>query len=316
MSSAILLYSLGITASCFLLVKSAEWMISSSSKLARHFHISEYTISFLIVSVATSLPELTVGVVSALDKNPALSFGNVLGSNIADLTIILAIPILLGGALSTKEVLKNKDLIFTVFFSILPLVLIYDGFISRVDSLVLLSGYVLYIFLVLRRSSTFESILEAFTRVNPYKELLVFIVSSLLLLLSGDLLVKSAEGISASMGVPLILIGLTVTALGTSLPELAFGLKAIKTNHKGEVVGNIIGSVVANSTLVLGVTGLIAPIPKNGAIGGSSIIFLLVVLLLFFISSVTGRKISKWEAGSLIVIYALFILTEKLLSGV
>src|SRR3989344_7238148 len=310
MSSAILLYSLGITASCFLLVKSAEWMISSSSKLARHFHISEYTISFLIVSVATSLPELTVGVVSALDKNPALSFGNVLGSNIADLTIILAIPILLGGALSTKEVLKNKDLIFTVFFSILPLVLIYDGFISRVDSLVLLSGYVLYIFLVLRRSSTFESILEAFTRVNPFKELLVFIVSSLLLLLSGDLLVKSAEGISASMGVPLILIGLTVTALGTSLPELAFGLKAIKTNHKGEVLGNIVGSVVANSTLVLGITALIYPIKKDEQMGFSSIGFLVLILAVFSIFSLR-KAIGKLEAGILIIAYVIFILVEQ-----
>lgn len=294
-----------------LLVKSASWMIVSSSHLAKHFNISEYTISFLVIAFATSLPEVIVGVVSALDKNPVLSYGNVLGSNIVDLTLILATPIFIGGALSTREIIKNKDLFYTAFFGLLPVVLIYDGKLSRSDALVLLAGYILYLFLVLRRSSPVETLIEKLHHIQLIKEFAIFIGASVLLLVSANFLVKIAENLSITAQVPLIFVGLTVTALGTSLPELIFGLKAVTTNHSGEVLGNVVGSVVANSTLVLGITALIEPITKSSNSGIVSLGFLMFTLILFVVFSLTGRQLGKKEALLLIMVYIVFIMTER-----
>lgn len=294
-----------------LLVKSASLMITSSSKIARHFKISEYTVSFLVIAFATSLPELMVGIVSALDGKPSLSYGNVLGSNIADLTIILAIPILVGGAIATQEIVRNKDLIHTAFFGVLPLILMLDGVLSKFDGLGLLVSYFFYLFLVLRRSSVSESIAQNFVKTNVLKNLLFFLFSVVLLLISSDLLVKVAENLSIAAGLPIIFVGLTLTAVGTSLPELTFGLKAIKTHHKGEVLGNIVGSVVANSTLVLGVTAILSPILANGDIGMSSVGFLILTLALFLIFGFR-KKLGKTEALIFLALYIIFILTEQL----
>lgn len=294
-----------------LLVKSAEKMISSSSKLARHFGISEYTVSFFVIAVATSLPEFVVGVVSALNNNSVLSFGNVIGSNIADLTIILAIPIFVGGAIKTKELIKNKDLTYAAFFGVLPFILMFDKILSKIDGALLVLSYVFYLILVLKRSSSFENFVEKFHKTSVIKNILLFVVSALLLLVSSSLLVKTAEILSISVGVPMIFLGLTLTALGTSLPELAFGLKAIRAHHKGEVLGNVVGSVIANSTLVLGVTALINPI-SNVGLSISSSVFLLLTLALFVIFGFR-EKIGKLEGAILIVFYLLFLITEGVL---
>ncbi len=307
----ILLYFIGIILLCFLMVKSTTWLIKSSTRIARFYNISEYTVSFLVIAFATSLPELLVGIVSALDKNPSLSYGNVLGSNIADLTLILAIPLLLGGGISTKEIIKNKDLVYTVFFGAFPLVLMYDGLLSRFDAILLLVAYIFYLVLVLRRSTILEAIVNNLHNIKVYKELGIFLMSILALLVSADLLVKVAENVGLLLNVPLIFIGITVTALGTSLPELVFGLKAIKTHHNGEVLGNIVGSVVANSTLVLGVTALISPISKDSSLGFTSIIFLFITLFLFYIFSITSKKLSRIEAAILITVYFVFLIVEK-----
>ncbi len=296
-----------------LLVKAAAWIITSTSRLARHLRVSEYIVSFLIVGLATSLPELLVGVIAALDKKPALSYGNVLGSNIADLTVILAIPILVGGAISTRQLIKNKDIFYAVFFGLLPPILIFDGFLSKFDGLILILSYVFYLTLVLKRSSSIQSIIDNFHHTHILKDLVVFISSAVLLLVSANLLVTVAENLSIVAKIPLIFVGLTVTALGTSLPELAFGLKAIKTNHKGEVLGNILGSTVANSTLILGLTALIYPIRKDGSIGLSSVGFLILVLALFLVFSIKNGNIDRLEAAILGVVYMVFVVVERIL---
>ncbi|MBP7927716.1 sodium:calcium antiporter, partial [Patescibacteria group bacterium] len=236
----LLFYITCVVLLCLLMVKATTWLIKSSARLARFYNISEYTISFLVIAFATSLPELLVGVISALDKNPSLSYGNVLGSNIADLTIILAIPLLVGGSISTKEIIKNKDLLYTVFFGVFPFVLLRDGLLSRLDALVLLVAYLFYLTLVLRRNTILEVLVNNLHNTKVYKEFCIFFMSVLVLLMSASGLVKVAENIGVLLNMPLIFIGITVTALGTSLPELVFGLKAIKTNHKGEVLGNIV----------------------------------------------------------------------------
>ncbi|MEK7595345.1 MAG: sodium:calcium antiporter [Patescibacteria group bacterium] len=308
--SAFLIFAL-----CITLVKSADWLISSSSRLAKHFGLSEFTVSFFVIAFATSLPEFTVGVVSALDNNPSLSLGNVVGSNIADLTLILALPILIGGGIYTSTLLKSKDLIYTVFLGITPFLLLMDGVLSRLDGLILISGYFFYLVLVLKKSSFMERLEEKILRTNVYKQFIILSVSTLLLLASSDLLVKEAESLSIKLNIPLIFIGITITAIGTSLPELAFGLKAIKSAHKSEVLGNVAGSVIANSTIVLGTTALLTPIRQEN-ISNASFLSFFVILAIFSVFSVTNKRIDRLEAFILLVIYIIFVLVEKTVAGI
>ena len=130
-----------IIISSVILVKSVAHFIDASSRIAFFYNLSGYTISFLLIAVTTSLPELTVGISSALDGNPALSYGNAIGSNIALLTLIIGIPSMLGISLKTKNIIKSQDIYYTAFFIIFVFVLSADRDLSKVDGYMLLLGY-------------------------------------------------------------------------------------------------------------------------------------------------------------------------------
>src|SRR3972149_6814063 len=191
-----LFYLLLISISCLVLLRAVTLFIKSTSKIARHLNISGYTISFLLVAVATSLPETVVGITSAIDKNSILSFGTAVGSNIALITLIIAVPILIGNPISTRSIVENKDIYYVAFFSFLPIVLLTDGYLGRFDGFVLISTYALYIMAVIKRSSGFERLKERFERVNVWKEFVMCTVSLLIFLGASEIIVKAAEGLS------------------------------------------------------------------------------------------------------------------------
>ena len=159
------------------LIKTVDIFISSSSKIARHINISEYTIGFLLIAVATSLPELMVGITSAIQKNPILSYGTVIGSNIALMTIVLAIPVFISGAMSTRTILNTKDIYYSIIFSVLPVVLIFDKTLSRIDGLILLASYVLYFYIVFKKDQSLESVDKKLKRPEFLKQIGVFLIS-------------------------------------------------------------------------------------------------------------------------------------------
>lgn len=315
MSLPLLVHLALVIASCVVLVKAVELMVKSSSSLAKAVRISEYTISVFIIAVATSFPELVFGITSALSNNSLLSFGNVIGSNIADLTLIIAIPILFGGTLSTSMSIRNKDLSYAGLFGLLPVIFILNGELSRYEGMWLILGYIVYLVYVLDREKKSGSPLPVYSTKGWKKNTLIFIFSVIVMLLSAQLLVKESINLSVLLNVPAIFIGLTLTAVGTSIPELVFGLKVIRTRMKNEIIGSVLGSIVANSTLVLGVTALISPIKKEGSTGNSSIAFLMFTLIFFFIISLSGKRISRFEAVILLVVYFVFAYVEKTLTG-
>ena len=289
------------------LIKTVDIFISSSSKIARHINISEYTIGFLLIAVATSLPELMVGITSAIQKNPILSYGTVIGSNIALMTIVLAIPVFISGAMSTRTILKTKDIYYSIIFSVLPMVLILDKTLSRVDGLILLASYVLYFYIVFKKDQILESLNKKLKRPEFLKQIGVFLIALVLVLISSELIVKSASELSIKLGWSLSFIGLTVVAVGTSLPEIAYAVSAVKGRHEQEVMGNTVGSLVANSSLVLGVTALIYPITNTKIF---STIFLVFTMLIFLRFIRTKEKIDRLEAGILLLVYGLFVTLE------
>jgi cation:H+ antiporter len=312
MNSTALMYFALILLACFLLVKSVSLMIESSSHFAKLLHVSEYTVSVFMIAMATSFPELIFGIAAASNNDSLLSFGNVLGSNIADLTIIIAVPILIGGALSTRAVIRNKDLAYAGLFGLLPVLFILDGNISRIDAGVLIVTYIIYLIYVMNRERNNSEPLQIFKRERHWlKNLIIFLVSVVVMLISAELMVGSSMKFSEAAKVPAFFIGLIVTAIGTSIPELVFGLKVIRTRQRGEILGSILGSVVVNSTLVIGATALIQPIIKQSKTGNSSILFMLVTLVFFFLISLTKKRLSRFEAVLLIILYIAFALYEK-----
>jgi len=297
-----------------ILINAVKLFILSSSEISHHFGVSEYTISFLIVAIATSLPEIVVGISSAANGNPILSYGNALGSNIALLTIIVSIPAILNTGISTRTILHSKDVYVSIIFAITPIILTIDRVLSRPDGIILMLAYILYFILVLKRSTALEKLLIKFEKVNLLKQGIIFIFSLALLLGASEIIVKSAVNLSYQIGWGLAFIGLTVTAVGTSLPEIAFTIGATHGRHQTEILGDILGSVIANATAVLGITAIITPIEiENRTMWLSSATFLLVALLLFLEFTKTKEKVDKGEALFLIIFYLFFLAAELIL---
>jgi len=304
-----------IIVASIILVQAIKMFINASSKIARHIGISAYTISFLVVAIATSLPEVVVGITSALEGNPNLSFGNAIGSNIALLTLVIALPVFFSAkGISTRTILHSRDAYYSVFFALLPITLIVDGTLTRVDASILLITYFFYFVKVWRRSSQIEHILEQFEGVNIWKEGFFFLLSLVFLLGASELIVYSASTLSLGLGWGLTFVGLTVTAIGTSLPEIAFTLGASRGRYQQEILGDIVGSIVANSTFVLGLTALIHPITiTNGEVSFTSLGLFVVIMLVFLRFTRTKEKIDKFEAAILLMMYFGFIAVEYFL---
>lgn len=307
-----------IIGAAFVLIKAVDLFIESSSKLAQHYKISAYTISFFLVAIATSLPETVIGVTAALSNNSLLSYGNAIGSNIALVTLVIALPVLFSSGISTRTILRSKDIYFSIIFALVPIALILDGVLSRIDGGALLIGYAIYGFSTVRQARGLERIKESLEQTNVWKQAVIFVIGLILLLGSSEVIVQSAIKLSVEMGLTLTFIGLTLTAIGTSLPEIAFAMGAIKGRHQQEILGNIVGSVVANSTLVLGITSIINPIilaPLNTN-KLSTISFLVISLVMFVLFAKSEEKIKKIEAFILLCLYAVFVVVEYQFSGI
>ena len=276
-----------------ILIKSVGWFIDSSSKLATRFNVSYYSASIFVVAVATSLPEIVVAVTSALGKNSILSFGNAIGANISLLTFVTALPILVGTSIATRTIIHNKDI-----------------YLAVVDGAVLLACYAAYTTYVMRRrdnAGTANGALEQ-TPINTWKQGFLFLVSIFLLLVASELIVKSALTLSNDFKVSLGFVGLSITAVGTTLPEIAFSLGAIKKRHQFEILGNVVGSIVANSGFVLGIAAVIHPIELGQFEAGTiSMLVLIFILLLYLRFSKTKEKLDKFEAIIMLAIYFAFI---------
>jgi len=307
----ILLYLGLILLASLVTIKSVNMFISSSSRLAQHLGISKYTISFLLVAVATSLPEAVVGITSAIKKTPILAFGDSMGSNITLLTIIIAIPVLLGTKMVTRRMLHSKDIYYATFFSFLPLIMATDNVISQIEGIILLISYAVYSAAVLRQSTGLERLLGSFEKTNIWRELAVFIISLSVLLGASQGIVYAALGISRMLGLALGFVGLTMTSLGTSLPEIAFVTSAIKKGTQDEILGDVVGSVVANSTLVLGIAATIYPINLGDTHFSISTTFFLVISILLFLKFTKSKEsLDRTEGAILLCLYFLFIATE------
>lgn len=304
------------------LVWATDLLISSLKVLADETKVGKIAITSFILALATSIPEIFVGVTSAFEGRPTLALGNVLGSNIADLSLVIGGAALLGGEVMVLGKVFSKDIFLTFIVSILPIFLLLDKTLSRFDGVVLLLVYTFYQLTVLRGKRKeargkgwIKRLLKRLTPLsgNHKKEWLKFFLGAFLLLISADLLVRTAINLALSFSIPMLLIGLFLIAIGTSLPELSFELQAIRKGEAGMVFGDLLGSVVANSCLVLGITSILHPI-KITAFEDFLVatIFFLFIFGLFYFFTRTKRKLERWEGAILLMSYLIFALIELL----
>lgn len=293
------------------LIVSSNFLVKSLTRLSRYLKLNEFALSFILMAFATSLPELVVAITSAFEGNSSLSFGLAVGSNIANLSLILGVIVLLAKTIPVSGILKRKDAINMSIIAILILLLSGDGQVSRADGLILVIIYGFYI-VNLFTNGKYHKKSNSYTDV---KEILIyffmFMACIVGLIVSAELLVNSSTELARILSVPLLLIGFILVAFGTSLPELAFEIRAIRKNHKNLALGDILGSVVTNSTLVIGVSAVINPIVIHSMdLLRTSFIFLILVIVLFNIFMYTKKELSRWEGAVLIGIYLLYISSE------
>lgn len=310
----VFIYIIAIIFASIILVKSTHWVVKSLTYLAQYLRISEFVIAFILAGLATSFPELFVGISAAVNKTPILSLGNVLGANIANLTLTLGLTIILIRGLSSEAKTIQRNILYTSILLLYPLLLTLDGRLSRIDGAALVILFILYNLILFYQSQDFTKKLDGIHRKDLFKNIIIFIISMALLLISARIIVKYSTNLASELTIPLFLIGLVLVSIGTTLPELVFGIRAAKEQHKDMILGNILGSLAVNSTAILGIVALISPIIiKNTYLFVSSAIFLVIAYLIFALFARSKEKISWQEGFILCFLYISFIIIQFLI---
>jgi cation:H+ antiporter len=298
--------------SAVVLVLSGSWLIKSLSKIAYFLHISEFVIGFIIMAFSTSIPELFVGITAALAKNSALALGTVIGANIADLTFVIGIAVILARSIKIESKKIQKDALYMVFIAALPIGLMLLGNkLSRLDGIILIGVFLFYMYHLIKERREFKrEVEERITHLDIVLNVIIFILSLVLVFLSANFVVDYATKISLELLLPPILVGLFLIAIGTTLPELTFNIQAVMKKHPEMALGDTIGSVVINSTLVLGVTAVIYPITAHFLLFFSSAFLMLIIAFIFATFVESGNRLYLKEGIALLLLYTFFIMIE------
>lgn len=293
-----------------LLVWSADAFTDNGAKIARIFNISPLIIGLLIFGFGTSAPEMLVSGLAAYDGHPELSIGNAFGSNIFNIGLVLAVAAIIHPVIVEKNVLK-KEWLFLFLSTLIIGFLLIDGFLSFIDGSILLILLLLFLYYVFNESKkdnnleneVSEDINKDQSKGNTW---LLLIISLVILVSSARLVVWGGTNLALAFGVSDLIIGLTVVALGTSLPELAVAISsALKKQHQ-MIIGNIIGSNLFNSLGVLAIPGLILPFQIPSEVMSRDYIYMLIFTLLILIFSLKLR-INRFGGLILLTILASYL---------
>lgn len=292
----------------FLIIKGATFSTRYAARLAENFHLSKYTVGFIIVAVISILPEAFISINSAIEGVPAFGLGTLFGSNIADLTLVFAILVAVAhrGLRIESKILKNNRTY--PFILLLPLVLGLDGFFSRAEGIsLIIAGAVFY--LIAFRNGTEESLIPT-SADGKYKNFLSLLAGMVMLLVGAHFTVTSASELANFLGINSILIGMLVVGLGTTIPELLFSLKSVQKHEDSLAVGDILGTVLADATILVGIIALISPFTFPIKIIYITGLFMLTAAIILFYFMKSGRIISKKEAWLLLLFWLVFVLVE------
>lgn len=299
-----------------LLIKGGDWLVNGSSSIARKYGISELVIGLTIVAFGTSAPELVVSSLAAINHHPEIALGNVIGSNNFNLFFILGVLGVIA-PLSVQKTTIRIEIPLSLAAALLLLFLANNFFIgknpiiNRLDALLLLACFVAFIIYIWKTIKTEETIVSASIKETSQKTIrsvALILLGLASLMFGGKWVVDSSIEIAHYFNISEKVIGLTIVAMGTSLPELFTSIIAIRKNSADIAIGNVIGSNIFNIFLILGVGGIIRPMEYSIAFN-SDLILLIIGSILLLLAMFTGkkRKLDRWEAIILLVIYIAYM---------
>ncbi|WP_298718357.1 calcium/sodium antiporter [uncultured Oceanisphaera sp.] len=296
------------------LVWSADRFVDGASATARYAGMPPLLIGMVIVGFGTSAPEIVVSIISSMEGNPGLALGNGYGSNIANIGLILGITALISPISVHSQVLR-KELPILLLITLLSLALLWNGMLARTDAIVLLGVFVLLMGWSIKQgmsdgkdSMTGDEVKELDDNLMSLKQAIFWLVAGLLLLIvSSRILVWGAVNIAQAFGVSDLIIGLTIVAIGTSLPELASSIAAIRKNQHDLAIGNVIGSNLFNTLAVVGLAGVIHPLEVASEVISRDFMVMIVLTLSLFVLGYgfKGRqgRINRFEGALLLAVY-------------
>ena len=300
----------------FLLIKGADIFVDGASSIAKKIGIPSVIVGLTIVSLGTSAPELAVSLISSFDGSNGIAVGNVLGSNLFNILVVLGSTAIIT-PLAIKKITIKRDYIITLGATVLTYVLIFglsyksENMLSRVDGIILVIACISYIMLLVkavRKQGSKDD--ENISNISIPKNIVLSIIGVVGIVVGGNLVVDSATNIAYSLGMSEKLVGLTIVAVGTSLPELVTSIVASLKGENDIALGNILGSNIFNLLLILGVSSSISPIAVSGVMAIDFIILIVVTLFigaLIFLNKKEEKKLTRLEGIILVGIYVAYL---------
>ena len=300
-----------------LVLTGADRLTEGASALARRMNVPEIIIGLTIVAAGTSAPELFVSLVSALKGTPDMAVGNVVGSNTMNAMLIVGCAAMVAPMVISRSTVK-KDIPFAVGASVLLMLLSLNNYLGRWDGIILLLGFASFMVYTLMQAKKGEAAPVADDSQqaadntpsskggNPWLSALWVVAGLAMLVIGSNLFVDSASSVAYSLGISEGVVGLTVVAGGTSLPELATSVVAARKGQSAIAIGNVIGSNVFNILMILGLTATISPLAIEGITTLDMAVMLVSVALVWFFSF-TRYTVERWEGGLLVVGYLVYL---------
>ena len=291
-----------------LLIKGADWFVDGSSSVAARFGIPQLVIGLTIVAMGTSAPEAAVSITAAFSNNADITVGNIVGSNILNILIILGLSSVIVPIAVAKSTVKY-EMPFMIFVTVLLLLLGLDGMLGFVDGIIFIlffAAYLTYIFLMAKRDKVANMEEECVKQIALPKAIIFVIVGLAMVIIGSSVTVDAASCIAKMLGMNERFIGLTVVALGTSLPELFTSVSAARKGNADIAIGNIVGSNIFNILFICGISALIIPVPfaKNFIFDVAVAIATAVILTILCI--IGKYQLKRWSGVLMLVLYAAY----------
>lgn len=292
----------------FMVIRGATWATVYATRIAESFRLSKYAVGFIIIAVISILPETFISISAALSGIPSFGLGMLFGSNIADLTLIFAMIVLFAGREIKVESKILKNHVIYPFLLLLPLILGFDGHFSRVEGVALIVAGGIFYYIALRNGA--DETVATGDRQNRLKHIALLGIGMAVLLIGSHFTVTAAAALAGAWGVSPIFIGMFIVALGTTMPELFFSLRAVKKQDDSLAVGDLLGTVLADATIVVGILALVAPFSFPQKIIYITGAFMVTASFILFQFMRSGRSLARREAWMLVAFWLLFIFVE------
>lgn len=308
-----LLNSFILIISLLFLIKGATLSTKFAVKVAESFKLSKYVVGFIIVAVISILPETLISINSAIARVPSLGLGTLFGSNVADLTLVFAIIIFITkkNIKVESKILKNN--IIYPFILLIPIILGLDGYYSRIEGISLLIIGLIFYYFAFKNND--EPKIENVSKDNRKKYILLLLASMAVLLIGSHFAVTSTAKLATNIGISPIIIGIFILGLGSTIPELLFSIKSVKKDDDSLAIGDLLGTVLADATIVVGILALISPFNFPIKIVYVTGVFMVISSFLLFYFMKSGKTLTKNESFILFIFWLVFILTELALAS-